>query len=879
MSKVTVPGTPRWAVARPRITDLIARGAHGPLTTVVGPPGAGKTMATAMWADDPGFACTVAWVTLDSFDNQPRVFWSYVVAALRRAGVDVPRVSPAPGQAAAVEHGFLLRLASVLAAQAPPVVLVLDDLHLLAAAAPLEELAYVLRNARRGLHVVVASRADPLLPLHRYRLIGELAEIRADDLALRVPEATSLLSHHGVTLSAHALQSLTGRTEGWAAGIRLAALSLVGHPDPEQFVKELDAEDSAITAYLVDEVLDAQPPAVRGLLLRTSILDSMSADLASELAGNGQAGAMLATLVGENAFVRPLGHGWYRYHALFAAVLRLKLRRDCPAEVPALYRRAARWYQHSGQLDEAVRYAAESGDWPFAGQLVITELAVSRLLRPRGTHALGMAFQSMPQQVAWTQPHPLLVRAALELASGAAGPSRGSLTAAEAMLGQLPAAEEVPARLAAALIQSALACRTGDTRAAEAAARSAGALLASLPESVCARNPGIGAEVLLARGAAELLADRPGQAVATFGAGLITAGPDAVVERADCLGYLALMAALHGDLNHASELVTQAVEVTESSSSSGLEEHLPPAATVAQALVHLERNEMPRAHNQLRLADAALRIAPDRVVNAVGGLVAAEGRLAEGRATAAVEMIRHLRLGWSPPAWLDAALALLESRAWVAIGDIGAAVAAARRAEPSAPAGTTIAMAEAKLAAGDHRAAQLLLRSLDGNQEEVPAPLRLARWLADARLGYATGDEARGQRALRQALRAGLAQQARLPFILARGWLRPVLRSDPGLAQAFHGLVGPGAAGPPRASLPAGVAAPQQAAPLVVEQPSEREREVLGHLANMLSTAEIATEMYISVNTVKTHLRSIYRKLSVTHRSEAVRRARQLRLI
>ena len=878
MSKVTVPGVPRWAVARPRITDQIARGAHGPLTTVVGPPGAGKTMATAMWADDPGFACTVAWVTLDSFDNQPRVFWSYVVAALRRAGVDVPRVSPAPGHAGAVDHGFLLRLASVLAAQDPPVLLILDDLHLLTAAAPLEGLAYVLRNARRGLHVVVASRVDPMLPLHRYRLIGELAEIRADDLAFRVPESGSLLSHHGVTLSAHALQSLTGRTEGWAAGIRLAALSLVGHPDPEQFVKELDAEDSAITAYLVDEVLDAQPPAVRDLLLRSSILDSVNSDLAGELAGNHQAGAMLAALVGENAFVRPLGHGWYRYHALFAAVLRLKLRRDCPAEVPALYRRAARWYQRSGQLDEAVRYAAGSGDWPFAAQLVITELAVEPAA-PAPRHAL--AGHGVPVHAAGCG-----VGAASPPA-GAGGPgtggrrgppSRASLAAAEGMLGQLPATEEIPARLAAALIGSALACRSGDAHAAEAAARSAGALLTSLPESVSARNPGIGAEVLLARGAAELLADLPGRSVATFGAALTAAGPDAAVERADCLGYLALMAAQHGDLNHASELVAQAVEATENSSSSGLEEHLPAAATVAQAWVHLERNEVARAHSQLRLADAALRITPDRVVNAVGGLVAAQG-LAEGRAAAAVEMIRHMRLGWSPPAWLQAALALLESRAWVAIGDTGAAITAARRAEPSSPAGVTIAVAEAKLAVGDHRGAQLLLRSLDGDPDLVPAPLRLARWLADARLGYSTGDESRGRQALRQALRTGMAQQARLPFILGRGWLRPVLRSDPELAQVFRGLVDPGGGGPPRASLPARITAPQQAAPLVVERPSEREREVLGHLANMLSTAEIATEMYISVNTVKTHLRSIYRKLSVTHRSEAVRRARQLRLI
>jgi LuxR family maltose regulon positive regulatory protein len=282
-SKITVPALPGWVVARPRVDKLIAHGARGPLTTVTGPPGAGKTMATALWAAGSSSG-TTAWITFDRYDNRPKAFWSYVVAALRRAGITMPRVLSAPTREA-VDHAFLLRLASVLATQDTPVTLVLDDLHLVTEPVILDGLDYILRNATPGLHLVASSRMDPLLPLHRYRLAGELTEIRADDLAFSVPESSSLLAHHGVTLSAAALECLTGRTEGWAAGVRMAALSLDGHPDPEQFVKQLDADDNAVTGYLVDEVLNAQASSTRELLLRTSILDCVSADLASELAG------------------------------------------------------------------------------------------------------------------------------------------------------------------------------------------------------------------------------------------------------------------------------------------------------------------------------------------------------------------------------------------------------------------------------------------------------------------------------------------------------------------------------------------------------------------------------------------------------------------
>jgi LuxR family transcriptional regulator, maltose regulon positive regulatory protein len=254
-SKITTPGMPVWTVPRPRITKLIAQGARWcPLTVVTGPAGAGKTMALALWAPaEPG---TVAWVCLDEFDNRPGVFWSYVVAALRRSGVAAPEAPPA-ARGREADHVFLLRLAAALAAQDPPVTLVLDDLHLLTDTEVLDGLDYVLRNAGSGLRLVASARMDPLLPLHRYRLAGELAEIRASDLAFSTAGADLLMARHGSTLPAGSLECLTRRSEGWAAGLRLAAISMGTHPGPDRFVAELITDECALTGYLVEEVRHA----------------------------------------------------------------------------------------------------------------------------------------------------------------------------------------------------------------------------------------------------------------------------------------------------------------------------------------------------------------------------------------------------------------------------------------------------------------------------------------------------------------------------------------------------------------------------------------------------------------------------------------------
>jgi len=876
-SKITAPGVPDWAVQRPRITKLIAEGVRWcPLTVVTGPPGAGKTMALAMWAAaGPG---PVAWVSLDQYDNRPAVFWSYVVAALRRSGITVPKALPAAARGRADDHVFLLRLAAALAGQDPPVTLVLDDLHLLTDPLVLDGLDYVVLNVGPGLRLAVCSRMDPPLPLHRYRVAGQLAEIRASDLAFSTAEAGLLLARHGCTLTADLLGCLTRRTEGWAVGLRLAALSLGAHPDPGQFVKELVAEDSALTGYLVDEVLNAQPPQARDVLLCTSILDQVSADAAVELAGDERAGEIFSAMARANAFIQPIGSGWYRYHDLFAEVLRLKLRRQDPDRVAAWHRRAALWHGRRGLLADAVRNAARAGDWQLAADLVIDDLAIGQILRPQGYQPLAGEFAGMPPGQAWTGPQPHLVSAAVALSAGQPESCAAALGAADRALDRVPADQRAACGLAAALIRLAASLGTGDTAAVAAATAQAEMLLSQVPAQKLDRHPEISVQVLSARGAVELWSGHLDEAAHVLQAGMATqsgrAGED---ERADCLGQLALAEALSGRLRHAAKLADRAtMSICASPRPPG--QSLEPAALVALAWVHLERNELREAGGRLKQADGALGASPDMLTASVAYLVAACGALAEGRAATVTQIITRARAGRSVPAWLDHQLSLIQSRAYAAAGDLPAAIAAAERSGAATSPEVAVTLAHAWMTAGDSDSAQRALASALAAESGAPDRVRVQAWLVDAWLSYTSGDRARGRRSLVAALRLAEPEQLRLPFAMERSWIGPVLRHDHDLASAHRCLL---AAALPRDQLPAPPAAPDpdQSAILMVERLSEREREVLRHVSGMLSTTEVASEMHISIHTVKTHMRSILRKLAVAHRGEAVRRARQLGLI
>ncbi len=638
-----------------------------------GPPRRRQDDGAGLWAAaEPG---AVAWVNVDEYDNRPGVFWSYAIEALRRSGVAIPQ--PGAGWERADDHVLALRLAAALAANDPPVTLVLDDLHLLTTPQVLRELDFVLRNAGAGLRLAVSSRIDPLLPLHRYRVSGHLAEIRAADLAFSSAEAGQLLAQHGITLPADSLECLVRRTEGWAAGLRLAALSMDGHPDPGQFVTELATEHSTLTGYLMEEVLSAQPPQVRDVLLCTSILEEVSTDAAIEMTDDEQAAGILSAVARANAFIQPAGSGRYRYHTLFAEVLRLKLRRDYPDRVAGLHQRAARWYGRNGLLIQAVRHAARAGDWQLAAAMVIDDLAISQIIEPGSGQRLTDEFRDLPPGRSWTGPQPYLIAAAMALSAGRDESCATALDAADGLLGHVPADQEPGCQLAAAMIRLTAALRTGDLAAAAAAAASA---------ELCSARSRTGSwpGILISADGCCPAAEPSSCGPATWtrqpacsrrrwpprlpraGQNQRTAWRIWPSRRPGAAGCAALRSWPTGRRR----------PWPPAGERPGHNQN--PAALIARAWVHLERNELRDARRCVKQADTALDRTPDELIAAAAYLVAAGGALAEGRASVAVQIIARARSGRPIPPWLDQQLSMIQSRACAAAGDIQAAVAAAK---------------------------------------------------------------------------------------------------------------------------------------------------------------------------------------------------------
>jgi LuxR family maltose regulon positive regulatory protein len=540
--------------------------------------------------------------------------------------------------------------------------------------------------------------------------------------------------------------------------------------------------------------------------------------------------------------------------------------------VAGLHQRAARWYGRNGLLIQAVRHAARAGDWQLAAAMVIDDLAIGQIIEPGSGQRLTDEFRDLPPGRSWTGPQPYLIAAAMALSAGRDESCAAALDAADGLLGHLPADQEPVCQLAAGIIRLTAALRTGDLAAAAAAAASAEPALSQIPDEKLARHPDIGGRVLSGRGAVELWSGHLDEASSLLDAAVAAATVSGRPEPADCIAHLALAEAWRGRLRRAAELADRAAALAACGRRPGHDQD--PAALIARAWVHLERNELREARRCVKQADTALDRSPDELIAAAAYLVAAGGALAEGRASVAMQIVTRARSGRPIPPWLDRQLSVIESRVCAATGDIQAALAAAGRAGSEDSPEAAVALAHAWAAAGDSDTATRALAPVLAARA-VPDRVRLYAWLVDARLGYTSGDRAHGHRSLAAALRLAEPEQLRLPFVLERSWISPVLRQNPDLTEAHRRLL----PDPGHTRLPATPTGPDQARALPAEPLSDREREVLRHISGMLSTAEVASEMYISVNTVKTHLRTIYRKLAASHRGEAVRRARQLELI
>src|SRR5262245_61793804 len=489
-------------VSRPRLFGRL--GAQARVSVVSAPAGSGKTVLLRSWVSQAGVAECVAWVAAGHGERDPPRFWLAVLAALRATAAGsalVRELTAAPDL-----DGWVIaeRLLTDLAPLDDRVWLVVDDAHELGPDA-LRQLELLILRAPRGLRFVLATRHDVRLGLHRLRLEGELAEIREPELRFTVAEAEQLFDAAGVSLPDPA--PLVARTEGWAAGLRLAALSLAGHPDPGRLAAEFSGTERTVAEYLLAEVLDRQNEPVRRLLLRTSIMERINGELADLLTGDQGGERVLQDLEAANAFVVALDaeRSWFRYHHLFADLLQLQLRRTEPDQVAGLHRAAAGWLAGHGYPVEAVRHAQAAGDWGLAAGLL-------------AGHWPGLYLDGQAAVV-----HELLagfpaetLMADAELAAVAAGDqlARGSLEAAGRYLGlaerapaPVPEGRQGQARLLVGIVRLLLARQRGDrTAVAERAQRLQA--MAEAPEA----QPGLGEELralaLIHLGSAEFWAAR-----------------------------------------------------------------------------------------------------------------------------------------------------------------------------------------------------------------------------------------------------------------------------------------------------------------------------------------------------------------------------------
>jgi len=858
-------------------------GASRRVVLVSAPAGSGKTVLLRSWLHWARLEDHAAWVAVQGAERDHQPLWVALVDALRSTAPGsalVREVTAAPDLPA---WEILEHLLEDLSSLEDELWLVIDDLHELRSAEALRQLELFVMRAPEHLRLVLATRHDVRIGLHRMRLEGELTEIREADLVFSLDEARSLFEAAGVQVSDAALASLHARTEGWAAGLRLAALSLAAHPDPDRFVAEFSGSERTVAEYLLAEVLDRQPEPIRRLLLRTSMLERVNGALADLLTGKPGSETILHGLVDANAFVVSLDsqRTWFRYHALFAELLQLELRRMEPGELPALHRAAAGWYAEHGYPVEAVRHAQAGEDWSLAASLLSEHWA---------SLYLGGQIATVQELVAGFPPGRLAADAELTALRAVGELFWGSLEEAERYLAQaargleagegpvpVPAERRGRLNILLAIARLWLARRRGDL---SAVAEEADRLLASAQASDTAQL-GLGEDLrtlaVVTLGIAEVYAGRLEEADRHLEQGVALA-------RRTGRPYLELLGLAHGALAAGlrsvpagAERSRQAIELARRH---GWEEDQ--AASVAYVILgamtggagRLDETEPLLERAQQTLRTEAEPAAGTYLYYALGLLGLARGR--NEKALDAFQTAERLAATLVTPHTLAMRVRAHTLFALVRLGQtarVEAALAGLDELERES-AEMRAALAVLRLAQHDPQTATVALAPvIDVSVGADPRWVTVAL-LLEAIARDALGDTGAAERALERALDIAETDRALIWFLV---------HPTPGLLErhARHATTHAALVSEILAKLAGtSIPAPPPGHPRSLQEPlSEGEMRVLRYLPTNLSGPEIARELYLSANTVHTHLTHIYDKLGAHSRTEAVEQARALGLL
>jgi LuxR family maltose regulon positive regulatory protein len=851
-TKFERPPSPSNAVTRPRLVELLAS-SGAPFTLVVAGPGYGKTVVVGQWLDASDGA--VAWVSLDAIDDVSTVFWRYVAESIRRSTGQVGAEALRMLDGEQAPYSVLTSLLAELAELVDPLVVLLDDLHVIRSAALVEEVAFFVERLPRTVRVVATSRVDPPLPLGRWRVSGRLCEVRQHDLEFRTDEALAMFAQQpDVIVEDDDVAFLTARTEGWAAGLQLAALSLQGRADAKTYIHSALADDRVIADYLVGEVLDRLSEADRGLVLDLSVLDDFDIDLANAVTGHDDVAYRVRSMESRNLFLLPVDEGRerFRFHHLLRELLERELRWRSPDRARVLHERAADHLESIGAVREAVGHLIAAGQLDEAYRLV-AEPAWQHLDDGNVT-AARQWLGSFPRAFLEDDPTRVLNHVALLTTAGQVDTAYGFLCRLEDRgdLAALTPFEEIQRVALKAIFE----CIRGDLDSSRLEAQRCLDLLADgvIAGPVLVRFAGV-----MVRNAI-FAQDLPG-AEHWLGHSGDPLSEMLVLSDIQPGALAARVAVLAGRLDDAEHAARGVLDLAE-------QHHLRVVTTVGEghialAQVLLERGELGGAELHAGIAAEVLSELTITVLEAEARLLAVAAATARFGAAGGLALLAVTRtafgdrhVGTSIVEWFD----LAECRLRLLAGDRDTAQVLLDELPPSTE--HDLLAARAAMIEGRFDEVASVLRDADG--WPVAARMEAHTLLARSCPVASANEHVR--------LAASLAVQHQL--------LHTFLREGPDLlrmARRAHREA-------PSAELAEiiALAQPRTGAterPTFIDPLTDREHTLLELLPTHLTYQEMANELCVSINTVKTYQKTVFRKLNATSRSEAVSIARTAHLI